>query len=368
MEKKSIFWMNALFLMASVAFAIWFNNPWILMIGFISLIVLICLKMPFKYFIGVIWPLTLVVAIYIIFVPRNANLKALFGLIEPTLQVRTKMMDYIGSIYSREPRDFIYMLLFNQKDNSFYKSLIDLNVAHLFVISGLHISIFCGIIDKLIKKKPISLTINILFTCFIFYMTQFSISILRVMITLIVGVIVRKKELDSFIRTCITGMVMLVLFPTSCMNMSYILTIMCTLFITYVINETESHWLQFVLINFVTSLVIMPITISFNNKVNVLYFLNNLLFSDLIIVIYYFELLFCWIPFMVPMNTTMIHYIKIYMIELSNLQAFFKLKIKPIDIIIIYAFAFSGWNYYEYKQNIKKPCNILYNKMYANNN
>ncbi len=132
---------------------------------------MLLVKVPYKYWLYFVLPCMAVVALYIVFVPQYVKLSTLFDMAEPHIKVRSQMMTYVDSLYNDESRDFIYMLLFNQKDNTFYKSLIALNVAHLFVISGLHISIFCGLIKKIFKKRYLNIPINLIFTFFIFYLT-----------------------------------------------------------------------------------------------------------------------------------------------------------------------------------------------------
>ncbi len=367
MKKNAIFLTNSLIAITSLSFAIYYNFYWPLVLTGISLAFIMYHKELYKWALYLLLPSLVFVCLYTSFVPHYVTLSSLFSKVDRAIPIRNDMMSYINDNYNSESRDFIYMLMFNQKENHFYKDLINLNVAHLFVISGLHISIFCAAIKKLIKNEYACLVVNILFTVFIFYLTKFSISILRVLMTLIITQILKRFELDSFQRTCITGWAMFLLFPLSCTSMGFVLTMLCTLFITYVVNQTSNHWLQFILINLFTSIVILPITISFNSKVNVLYFLNNLLFSNAIIIIYYFELLTCWIPFMFSFNSDMIHVIRQYLSALSDLQSFVYIKITKPMIVACYAFMFCGWNCYEYKQNVYNTNNILYNKMYANN-
>ncbi len=366
MKKTNIFWMNSLIALASLSFAISYRFWWPLVLMALSLAIITCHKELWKPLFRFVVPAMAFLSVYLTLVPHSATLNSLFQMMDSHYSVRDQMMGYITNNYSTETKGFIYMLLFNQKDNKFYKDLINLNIAHLFVVSGLHISIFCIVTKKIVKNKYASLIVNMLFTLFIFYLTRFSISILRVFVALILGEALKDK-FDSFQRTCIGGIIMLILFPFSCTSMSFALTMICTLFITYVINETDSRWLQFVIINFFTGLIILPITLSFNSKTNALYFLNNILFSNAIIIIYYFELLTCWIPFMFSINTSIINVVKSYMVELSDLQSFFYIKIDKIMIVGCYAILFSLWNYYEYKQNVYNMRNILYNNVYANN-
>ncbi len=367
MKKLNIFLLNSLIAIAALGFAINYKFWWTLLLVFACLLVLLLQKDLIKWTVVLLLPSLLFVALYTSFVPSIVTFKSLFQLIDKDIPIRSGMMSYIDLHYDAKSRDFIYMLLFNVKDNKFYKDLIALNIAHLFVISGLHISIFCNVAKKIIKNEYAALTLNVVFTLFIFYLTGFSISIFRVLTALIVAPVVKKWELNSFQKTCISGWSMFLMTPLSCISYGYVLSMLCTLFITYVINETDAHWLQFILINLFTSIVILPISISFNGKFNILFFLNNILFSNIIIIIYYIELLTCWIPFMFTINSDMIHVIRSYMSALSQLQAFINVHISKIAIVLSYFIQFSAWNCYEYKQNVYNARNIIYNKEYANN-
>lgn len=75
--------------------------------------------------------------------PREMNLRALF-------------MEAYATGPDGEAKRMIALILFNARDrslNPFYHRLVDLGVVHLFVVSGMHLSVLNGFVQRILPKR-----------------------------------------------------------------------------------------------------------------------------------------------------------------------------------------------------------------------
>ncbi len=73
------------------------------------------------------------------------------------------MVSYIDASYTETSSNFIQMLLFGIKhDYSLQNKINFLNIAQLFVVSGLHLQVFVNVTKKIIKNKKINISITLM--------------------------------------------------------------------------------------------------------------------------------------------------------------------------------------------------------------
>ena len=123
------------------------------------------------------------------------------------------MINYLDKLYNGEINALLKMLIFNLRDyrSEIYQYTKELNIVHLFTVSGLHISILITIIEKIFKKYKL---FNFLFSfsilIFIIYLVNFSVSSIRVLVTLIIKKI-SKEKLTGFNSSCLGGILIAII-------------------------------------------------------------------------------------------------------------------------------------------------------------
>ncbi len=249
--------------------------------------------------------------------------------------LRNTMIDHISCSYTKDTSDFILMLMFGVKNNHTLQNKINfLNIAQLFVVSGLHLQVFVDITKKLIKNKKINLTITVVILCFISYMTKFSISSERVIFLFLLNLNHHFKELDIFQKTSINGIIIYFLNPLKATSYSFIM-VHIALYTIGIITMYVSHkYLKWFLINLLVYLSLMPIVVNFNGIINLLSLLFSFIFSPLIIALYFFILVLGWIPHFVVVEFLVHSIIDFIDISFSYQQT---LKYKfPIYLVLIF--------------------------------
>ncbi len=212
------------------------------------------------------------------------------------------MINYLDKLYNSEINALLKMLIFNLKDyhSEIYQNTKELNIVHLFTVSGLHISILITIIDKIFKKYKL---FNFLFSfsilIFIIYLVNFSVSSIRVLVTLIIKKI-SKEKLTGFNSSCLGGILIAIIWPYESARFGYILSFLCILTIHFINSLTINKIAKSILINIFLPLVTFNIIVLFNQAFSFNSIIYSYIFSMPIIFLYISSLLLCWIPFLVP--------------------------------------------------------------------
>lgn len=360
---------NLLVLIASVLLAQKFGLIFLLAFSAVSLVVIIV--SPHRWInlsIALIGCSTVLVLWYLL--PNMWNLKQMSQWLNEKLQhfsLRDLMLKQVNTLYEDPQQAFLRILIFNEKmyTNSQYMLFRDLGMLHLFVVSGLHISVLCAFFSYLFKRCYwLGLLFNLVVSCLLFYLAGFSISILRIIISLIISQIKPFKRLSSFDKNCWVG-VMLCLLVKDASSYSFILTMICTLAINFIVMVFSHFLTRLFYINFLLFFVSLPITISFNGYLNILAILNSFAYSYVFIFMFYYALLFSWIGELVQFNNHVWNFLFVYFERLLWSQHLWQVKLNDIVIATIYFLEYLGLNYYFYQLNSKKHFWINYNKLYV---
>ncbi|MGL4948525.1 MAG: ComEC/Rec2 family competence protein [Mycoplasma sp.] len=305
-----------------------------------------------------------------IFIPDEWKLSQLSKELNATsfFFLRTEMKSYIDDIYQEPNNQIIRMFIFNDKFyyEDFYSNYKDLGILHLFVVSGLHVSCLCIIINKITGRwKLLNLIIKICLCFFLFYLSNLSISILRILICYVIKIIFYKKKFDSLELNLYVAVIIGVLLPNDAGSYSYILSMMCTIAICIIARYVKSKILVLFLINTLISFLTLPIIIKFNGEINILGFINGLIFNYIIIAFYIFELVFCWMPFMVGFNNVLLGAFNDYFRILSNMYFITEVEIKDWVLITIYLIEIILVNILGIRYFINNKQLINYNYLYV---
>ncbi len=332
-EKKPIFYCFSLLIsIVAIFFAIKYHNLWVLafIIPALSIFVVVNYK-QWKKILIVLIVLTVLIILYCfaanIYQTKDSSW---------VWYVRNEMVNYLTNVYPSDTSDFILMLLFGIKNNHALQNKINfLNIAQLFVVSGLHLQVFCKITKKTIKNKWANLTITLTILCFISYMTRFSVSSERVVLLYLLNLNHTFKDYDPFQKTSYNGLLLFFLNPLKATGYSFIMVHVAIFTINIITMYVSHKYLKWLLINVCVYLSLMPIVVNFNGVINLLSLLFSIVFSPLIIVLYFTILLIAWIPHFVVVNWLVEFTLNLINISFSYHQAL-KFKIPQYGQMIIY--------------------------------
>lgn len=148
--------------------------------------------------------------------------------------IRNKFANNFDLILPQDKASFMKAIILGDRadlDEELYQTFKDGGVAHIVVISGLHISIIAGFILCILGRYGRNLSFAVVITFLFFYcvMTGLSPSVLRaalMMVILIVGRII-GREYDLISSTAVACIVLMVINPYNIYNIGFQYTFMC---------------------------------------------------------------------------------------------------------------------------------------------
>ncbi|MGL4950376.1 MAG: ComEC/Rec2 family competence protein [Mycoplasma sp.] len=305
-----------------------------------------------------------------IFIPKEYKLSSITkNLLKSNFfLVRQNMMNHVGTLYPGDNGKILQMLIFNEKfyNEAFYDNFRKLGLLHLFVVSGLHISMLSFLIDKIFKKyKYIRILLKLILCSFLFYLTKFSLSILRALLSTILRLIISNKDINLIEQNAIVGLIFCFILPHDISGFSFILTMICTISISFIISLVNLKWLQFIVINITLGFITLPITAKFNDEINILGFLNGVAFNYVIVFFYIIEFFICWIPFISGFNNWVITIFNSFFNSLGQMFFIYKITLDDWIIISFYMILFTGCNLLWNRYFIINKSLINYNNLYV---
>jgi ComEC/Rec2-related protein len=245
---------------------------------------------------------------------------------------RNELTNFISKNYEQMIASFMKLVLLNIKDNfswKIYNQLIDMSIVHLIVISGFHLSVLIFFINILIKNKWINQIITIFIVIILTYFLNFSSSVLRVLLTIIVNIILSnfKFKFSKYDVVSIAGIFTIIFEPYCVKNIGFILSYLCTIGTIYIYGlELNNKLIEKILISLNCNLIALPFLILLNNQISFWSILNSLLFGYVFCFIFIYLLLTFWIVWI-----KIIHYYLITTI-LYLTNAYWLINL-PIDFI-----------------------------------
>ena len=274
--------------------------------------------------------------------------------------VRIKAINYINSIYnSEEVSGFFKLLILNYKDSSnyvLYKQINNLSIGFLFVVSGFHINLILNVLKYIFRFKSQSWTwfvLSLLFCNVYGYFLGFSIGILRI----ILNIVIRKinKKLDSLKVSCLSGILISVIFLGQASNFGFIMTYLCSIYINILTKHVKNKIILTLLINVGCFLIVLPIVLVMSHKLNIFSIFLNYVYSILIPPIYFWLLIFGWIPPLSTTNTLIItNLLKLINLNIKTGTFLYVKSLKIGFVIGFYMFCSILLNIYLIKNNSRK--------------
>ena len=258
--------------------------------------------------------------------------------------------DILKRIENTKHNNYLYAFILGKSsyiDNESYNNYKINGVTHLFALSGLHVSLFSGIIllilNKLKLNEKLSFIITSMFLIFFSFIASFTPSILRATIFFILSSL--NKIYYTFIKPknilFLTFSILIFKNPFYIFDTGFILSFTITYFIlllneSITIKDNIKSILIMSLLSFLSSL---PIIINLSYEINIIGFINNILFIPLVTnIIFPFSIIVIIIPklsFILFILTNIMEFISKYSSNLLNITIYFQ-RLNYFEIIIYY--------------------------------
>lgn len=185
------------------------------------------------------------------------------------------------------------MLLWNKKqeDRLFYQNLQQINAAHLFVVSGFHVSFLYRLFNfffSFLKKK--GRWISIILCAFYIYLLDFSISSLRAFGCLFFPVLFKKK-ISAADALAIIGLITLLIEPLYVYQYSFIFSYLLAfiLILCQKMLRLCTFFTKPLLLSFIGLMSTFPLITQMNYQMNFIGFFTNLVLTPFVFIL----LIFC---------------------------------------------------------------------------
>ncbi len=274
----------------------------------------------------------------------------------------TNPLTKIKNLVINRCKNNTYLMLFicgdkTGMDTSIYNNFKKCGIAHLLAISGMHVSIFILILNKLLffLNKNLKNIIMILFLIFYSYLVNFTPSILRVVISFIIGVILSYSSIriSPVKKLLLTAFIIILIDPFNVYSTSFQYSFSASLGVISTQNHQKKNYLlNIIIISFYTLLFTLPITVNLNYECNLILFISNLLFIPYVsLFLYPLGLLTFIFPFLsnifsfftslMEKGIAMINKIDIFIINIPKM---------PIYIIVLFYILLLSFLFYNKKQ------------------
>ena len=196
----------------------------------------------------------------------------------------------INKIDKYKSSNYLKIFILGDKTSLDMKEIYsNLGIIHLFSISGMHISILCFILNKLLcKTKYKNIVIYMIFLFFIF-LTSYQISIIRSCLSYIFSDINKKNKLNisSENRLILIVILLLIINPFFINNIGFKFSCIITFFIIHYsyLLENKNYALRSFIISFISFLSSLPILINTYYNVNLLSVLLNIIYVPFVSII-----------------------------------------------------------------------------------
>ena len=268
--------------------------------------------------------------------------------------LKNKVIDIINK---RKTSAYLYSFLL--ADTSYISddvisSFQKIGIIHLFAISGMHFYLFLNILNYVLKKcKYKNIIIFIFFFLFLF-LTNFSISVLRFLISYFL----KKIRVSNYLNSIFTFLILLIINPYYIYSIGFWFSNIITfyLILSYKILKSKNYLCSAFLTSTISFLSSLPIIVRNYYEINLISIVLNVVFVPFVsFVIFPLAL----ITFVVPWFDNIFLNVTIFFENLSmitskiNFLSFVIAKPNLILVILYYLFL-----YFTIKKNIK--CIIFY--------
>lgn len=208
-------------------------------------------------------------------------------------RIKIYFQNYLENNFQKESLIFLKAIIIGDSsgfDNEFSQAIINNGILHLFAISGLHISLFIGIIYQLLKYINIEEKYIEMIACIFLFLylviTGFSPSVVRASLIYYFSLINKKGNLgfSSLDIIAIVFIMLIIINPYYMYNLGFVLsfTAAVTIILISTLLKDYRPTYQILIISIATMVVTFPIVINLNNEMNLLSPISNLIFIQIV--------------------------------------------------------------------------------------
>lgn len=270
--------------------------------------------------------------------------------------IHYKIKDYIDKRFPRKESSFLNTLVIGNDDTLNSEDIDKIGISHLFVISGLHVSILVMIINKILKffkfNQNIINYITVILIGLYVWLTNFLISVIRVFISLVFKTFFKLDKLDLI---SLNFIVVVLVNPYIIFSLSFILSYLIAFFMMLynikitikiknkILNKIVNYIVNTLLLTLLIQLLVLPFVISINPDFNLISILVNPIF---ILFVTYLYLPISFITVLFPVILPIYSYITIIFEYLAKNSANIEFLCIPLgNINVLFKMLYYGVYY-----------------------
>ena len=205
---------------------------------------------------------------------------------KPFYSFKTSIKNHIEKYKSRA-----YLKAFIMGDTSLIEENIVSNyrflgISHLFAISGMHVSVFVFLINKILKKHKAKDIIIILFLLLFLFITDYSESLLRCSTFFIISYLnkVLKLNIKNIYLILISAFFLLLINPYLIYSIGFLFSVIITFFVIASSNllNDKTYFKKLFIMSLICFLASVPILSFYFYKINLLTIVFNMIFIPLV--------------------------------------------------------------------------------------
>ncbi len=226
--------------------------------------------------------------IYVLFKAKNIEIKETTNFF---YQLKNSLINRINEYNSK-----IYLKLFILGDKSelsdeLYDAYKINGIAHLLAVSGMHITFFAYILEKLFIRfrNKTKRTLIITFLLFYSFLTNFAVSVLRCVLFYILKEVnkIYNLKISNIRLLLISAFLLLIYDPFYIYSIAFLYSFIITFGLMYSFNKERNIFKSLFLTSVIAFLFSVPITINLNYEINISSIIINLICVPLVTYLIY---------------------------------------------------------------------------------
>ncbi|WP_462217871.1 ComEC/Rec2 family competence protein [Mycoplasmoides genitalium] len=209
--------------------------------------------------------------------------------------IRTPFINWIDQTTKGELNQYLKLFLINETTkNNLYQNALKLNIVHLFVISGFHLSFLFNLMERFLWKRWYLNKLSGFAVLLIYlFLVGFAFSALRVFISTLLKQVFKKQLPED--NLSLTTLLIILISNHALNNFGFNFSFLACFVLLFVNKLKLLKALKPLVSSSLILIVISPLSLYLNSRLNAFSVLFNLLFSP--IALFYFCVSWIILPF-----------------------------------------------------------------------